>query len=294
LLEHPALWRGANAARTSAISTGFPSLDACLPGHGWPRSGLVEILIPRLGSGELYLLMPLLAALTQREDSRWCTWVAPPHQPFAPALVAHGVTLEKVLVVRTTEPVWAFEQALSLNACDVALAWVTRLGAKHIRRSQFAAKGGSAIGVLFREHCAAAESSSAMLRVMLEPDGWGIPSMSRAITTSRSTRTVSGFGFFVNAINRIAGFYMVCLVEGFERVWGSERRGQRAEGRTLGRRNVCFSALAWRAQGWRQSCGAHGRHNPVGWQAGTHQGTLQLSSVPERAPAACCPGRSLP
>jgi hypothetical protein len=173
LLQHPAIWRGANAALTDAISTGFAALDECLPGNGWPRSGLIEILIPRLGSGELYLLMPVLAALTKRENARWCAWIAPPYQLFAPALVAHGIALERVLVVRAHEPSWAFEQALRLGACDVALAWAHRLAAKEIRRLQLAAQRGRALGVLFRRHRAAHESSSAQLRMRLEPTGEG-------------------------------------------------------------------------------------------------------------------------
>jgi cell division inhibitor SulA/protein ImuA len=173
LLQHPAIWRGANAARTEGISTGFAALDECLPGNGWPRSGLIEILTPGLGSGELYLLMPVLAALTTRENARWCVWVAPPHRPFAPALVAHGVALEKVLVVQAHEPSWAFEQALGLGACDVALAWAHRLAARQIRRLQLAAQRGRALGVLFRNHRAAHESSSAQLRMMLEPTAQG-------------------------------------------------------------------------------------------------------------------------
>ena len=66
LLEHPAIWRGRSAARTAAIPTGFDPLDDCLPGRGWPRTGLMEILVPRFGIGELYLLLPALAALTRR------------------------------------------------------------------------------------------------------------------------------------------------------------------------------------------------------------------------------------
>ena len=53
LLEHPALWRGRSAARVPTWSTGYPVLDAGLPGGGWPRAGLVEILTPQPGVGEL-------------------------------------------------------------------------------------------------------------------------------------------------------------------------------------------------------------------------------------------------
>ena len=60
LLEHPAIWRGTSVARTEVLPSGFDALDERLPGGGWPRSGLVEILTPRLGVGELTLFLPLL------------------------------------------------------------------------------------------------------------------------------------------------------------------------------------------------------------------------------------------
>jgi protein ImuA len=100
LLEHPAIWRGRSAARAEVLPTGCAAFDACLPGGGWPRTGLIEILVSRFGVGELYLLFPALAALTRRPGARWCVWVAPPLEPYAPALSAHGAALERMLVVR--------------------------------------------------------------------------------------------------------------------------------------------------------------------------------------------------
>src|SRR5690348_14233552 len=81
LLEHPALWRGRSAARSITVPTGFSALDAALPGGGWPQVGLVEILISRIGIGELYLLLPALAFITCKTEARWCAWIAPP-EPF--------------------------------------------------------------------------------------------------------------------------------------------------------------------------------------------------------------------
>ncbi|MGH8324593.1 MAG: translesion DNA synthesis-associated protein ImuA, partial [Steroidobacteraceae bacterium] len=94
LLEHPAIWRGRSAARTEALASGYAALDACLPGKGWPRTGLIEILVSRFGVGELYLLFPALAALTCRPAARWCVWIAPPLEPYAPAFAAHDMALE--------------------------------------------------------------------------------------------------------------------------------------------------------------------------------------------------------
>jgi hypothetical protein len=173
LLAHPSVWRGRSRAQIDTISTGFAALDAGLPGGGWPRAGLVEILTPQCGVGELYALMPALAALTRLEPARWCAWIAPPHEPFAPGLVSHGIALARVLVVRTGMPLWAHEQALRSGACEAALVWLERASPRAIRRLQLAAEHGRTLGVLFRSARCATESSPAALRLLLEPGAGG-------------------------------------------------------------------------------------------------------------------------
>lgn len=174
LLAHPALWRGRNAARVPVVPTGFEALDASLPGGGWPRTGLVELLVPRLGIGELRLLMPALAALSREPSARWCAWIAPPFEPFAPALVAHGVALGRVLVVRAPTPLWALEQSLASGACDTVLAWVRQAHPRALRRLQLAAEHGRALGLVFRAPAAASEPSAAVLRLQLAPASDGL------------------------------------------------------------------------------------------------------------------------
>lgn len=202
LLEHPAIWRGRSAARRSGLPSGFAALDEHLPGQGWPRTGLIEILVARFGSGELTVLLPTLAALTRAAAARWCVWIAPPLIPFAPALVAAGIALDRVAVVGGARPLdhpteshspllttcsarqdarfrgdpgmWAFEQTLRSGACDVVLGWARRLRWREIRRLQLAAERGRTLGVLFRPQRAARESSSAVLRLGLEPLRTGI------------------------------------------------------------------------------------------------------------------------
>src|SRR5580658_9770591 len=142
LLEHPAVWRGRSAAPLQVLPTGFAGLDARLPGKGWPRTGLIEILIARFGSGELELLLPVLGALTRAAVARWCVWVAPPLMPFAPALASQGIVLERVAVVSGAHPLWTFEQALGSGACDAALAWARRPQPRELRRLQLAAERG--------------------------------------------------------------------------------------------------------------------------------------------------------
>lgn len=176
LLAHPAIWRGRSVARSSVVPTGFSALDASLPGHGWPQVGLVEILISRLGAGELYLILPALALLTKLPAARWCAWIAPPCEPFAPALAAHGVSLSRVLVVRAEAPLWACEQALRSGACEVALAWMRRVPPRALRRLQLATERGRTLAFLFRTLCERTmrEPSTAALRIAVQPAGEGV------------------------------------------------------------------------------------------------------------------------
>ena len=190
LLEHPAIWRGRSAARTRTLPTGFSALDEGLPGGGWPRSGLIEILPTCFGVGELSLLLPALAAVTRRPEARWCAWVTPPLQPFAPALAESGLMVERMLVVQSrrgerksggksargegSSALWAFEQTLRSGACDVAMGWLRRALPRQIRRLHLAAEQGATLGVLFRPKESARDSSPAALRVAVEPAAAGV------------------------------------------------------------------------------------------------------------------------
>jgi hypothetical protein len=90
LLSHPAIWRGEDCAREPAsVPSGFRQLDAALPGGGWPRGALTELLLEREGIGELRLTLPALARL--QAEGRSIVWVVPPYRPHAPALTAAGL-----------------------------------------------------------------------------------------------------------------------------------------------------------------------------------------------------------
>ena len=76
---HAQVWRAdevaASAATCAALSTGFAALDAELPGAGWPRGQLIELLVGRAGTGELSLLAPALVQASR--ERRACVWVLP-------------------------------------------------------------------------------------------------------------------------------------------------------------------------------------------------------------------------
>lgn len=182
LLDHPALWRARErngVARRPVVPTGYAELDECLPGGGWPSRGLVELLADHAGIGELSLLVPALARLCgakvegRVEEGGWLAWISPPHQPYAPALAACGIDVDRVLVVRARPAEWAMEQAVRSGACSVVLGWTDCREFAVLRRLQLAAEQSRSLAVLFRRLRHAGEPSPAVLRMALEsaPEG---------------------------------------------------------------------------------------------------------------------------
>ncbi len=172
LLRHPEIWRGdALAQQISTISTGFPALDAELPGGGWARAGLNELQVPREGAGELSMLLPALAQVSR--EHRWVVCVAPPYLPFAPALGQAGIDLSRYMLVKVQSlesRLWAIEQALRSGACGAVLFWSQGLDDRHLRRLQLAAVEGDAMGFCFDHSPRTAERSSPIpLRLALQP-----------------------------------------------------------------------------------------------------------------------------
>jgi hypothetical protein len=169
LLNHPAIWRGGDCApEPTALPTGFAALDAVLPGGGWPGNALTEILLAREGIGEMRLALPALAALTRA--GREVVWIAPPHRPHAPALVASGVVLSRLALVHCRTPqeaLWAFDQALRAPECGAAFAWLPERDERVLRRLAIAAREGRTFGVLWRRPGVRAQALAAPLRLHL-------------------------------------------------------------------------------------------------------------------------------
>ena len=175
--RHPGIWRGSEFARTGCpgIATGFAALDAELPGGGWPCAALTEILPQHEGIGELRILGPALAQLASQ--GKFVAWIAPPYLPYAPALDAAGIDLERVVIVKTAkdgDSLWAAEQALRSAACGGVLAWPREIRYTQLRRLQLAAEGGRCLAVLFRPTRAGREPTPAVLRIALATSAGGL------------------------------------------------------------------------------------------------------------------------
>jgi hypothetical protein len=178
LLENPRVWRGRQANGSEAgLPTGYQKLDRHLPGGGWPQPSLTEILVEQYGIGELQLLMPALSNLSADDpvapyaEPGWIAWVAPPFQPYPPALQQWGIDLSRLLIVRPkddSEVLWSAEQALSSGTCAAVLLWPEKLDDQSSRRLQLAAEKGQSWAVAFRPLAARREPSAAALRIELQ------------------------------------------------------------------------------------------------------------------------------
>jgi hypothetical protein len=202
----------AAAAVPAGLPTGYAALDRCLPGAGWPRHGLIEILSDQRGIGELRLLLPALAALCRdagaadqiyppprpdhaesampphdRGSGGWIAWVSPPYRPYAPSLAAWGIDVGRMLVVNgagATE--WAMDQALRSESCSAVLGWSNPRDPHALRRLQLAAEASRSLAVLYRPLQAGLTPSPAVLRLALL--GGGTEGLQVRIVKSRGGR----------------------------------------------------------------------------------------------------------
>jgi hypothetical protein len=121
---HPSLWLAAQLARGvgRTVDTGYPALSRELPGGGWPRGALVDLLLQQSGIGELRLLAPALASIAQRPIAL----LQPPQDPNAHGLSYIGLRPEKLLMIRTrntSDALWSAEQVLKTGSCAALLMW---------------------------------------------------------------------------------------------------------------------------------------------------------------------------
>jgi protein ImuA len=176
---HPQLWRAHQLGRCAEhpFKSGFEKLDAELPGGGWPRRALTELLLPQAGIGEIRLLAACLA--TVQQAGRLVMMFDPPAAVSAPALGELGLDVSQLLVIQThlqlhagADRLWALEQALKSGHVGAVVAWMPpRLRADRVRRLQLAAHAHDGPAFIFREPAAQGQASAAPLRLALHPCG---------------------------------------------------------------------------------------------------------------------------
>jgi protein ImuA len=176
---HPSLWLGHQLGRigSDAVATGFARLDAELPGGGWPRRALAELLLPHAGVGEIRLLAPALTAA--QRAGRLVMFFDPPVALAAAALASLGFDVEELLLVHTraravpgSDSLWALEQALKSGHVGAIVAWLPpRLRADRLRRLQLAAHHHDGPAFVMREAAVAGRPTASPLRLGLQAGG---------------------------------------------------------------------------------------------------------------------------
>ncbi len=206
------VWRSRDLLRHrhGVIDTGFAELNAAIALGGWPLGATTELGLSDVGIGELRLLMPALQSLLSTGyagpdpaharssvhtstglPTPYCLWIAPPHQPYAPALLKLGLPIAQIVVVQTrslADTLWAAEQALLSDTCAAVFTWTGRhnLTQRDTRRLQLAAEKAQVWHVLFRHgeqlqqtsaaslrmHLRTKEDSQLHLHIVKQPQGW--------------------------------------------------------------------------------------------------------------------------
>lgn len=173
-LQH--VWRASELAcgRVQTCSTGNGALDAELPGGGWPRSSLTELLPAHPGVGEMQLLRPALTSLASHDS---IAFIQPPFSPQVAEIQRWGVALDRTLWVRpksSADALWAAEQALKSTAFSAIVLWQNEVRNESLRRLALACQGTESWFWLIRPVRAASDASPAPLRLALYASNGGV------------------------------------------------------------------------------------------------------------------------
>ena len=166
------VWRASELGTAPAPvrSSGWPELDAQLPGGGWPCQALTEILLPRTGSCEWRLTGHALGSLATQEKA--IVLIGPPASPHVPGLMHAGLDARHLVWIQAesmAERLWAAEQLIRANAAAAVLAWLPQARPEHIRRLQISALRCEGLVFLFRPEAACQQASAAPLRLRVQP-----------------------------------------------------------------------------------------------------------------------------
>ena len=165
-----AIWRGheLGSSVTKVLSSGFPALDAELPGAGWPCHSLTEILQPQPTVTEWRLLAPAIRQVVA--DGLQVVIVGPPKTPHLPGLRFAGLDERHLVWLQAETPserLWVTEQLVKANAAGLLVSWLPQARHEQIRRLQVCAAACDGPVFLCRPAATEFEPSAAPLRVQV-------------------------------------------------------------------------------------------------------------------------------
>ncbi len=165
-----AIWRGDQLGSpvTQVLSSGYPALDAELPGGGWPARSLTELLQPQPTVLEWRLLAPAMRAVVAKGED--IVIIGPPKLPHLPGLRDEGLDERRLVWIQAATPaerLWVTEQLVKANSAGLVLSWLPQARQEQIRRLQVCAQACDSPVFLCRPAAAEHEASAAPLRVQV-------------------------------------------------------------------------------------------------------------------------------
>lgn len=160
--------------------TGWPAVDAALPGGGLLEGALHEIHAPDPADGAaMGFAARLIARLQNRAPGQAVLWASCRADLFAPGLQAAGVDPARLLIARcriSDELLFVFEECLKSKALSAVFGEIGELDFALSRRLQLAAAETGATLVLLRPARFGGEPSAAVTRWRAAscPGGWAL------------------------------------------------------------------------------------------------------------------------
>src|SRR2546423_728273 len=185
--------------------TGLPLLDALLPGQRFARGTVHELLTePGNGLASFFAMVIARAAMREQDkvqsaecrvqnekaaessqfsisnfqfsifNSSSLIWSDPFHQLYPPALGAHGIPLNRLLLLRPRdleEQTWAVAECLRCRGVGAVVAAPADLSRTEARRLQLAAEQGGGVGLLLRTTRSATPYAAATRWAVRPPPG---------------------------------------------------------------------------------------------------------------------------
>lgn len=163
-----AIWRGdaLGHAASKASSSGWAELDAELPGGGWPRQSVTEVLAAQPSGLEWRLLGPALRLIVAGGGQ--VVVVGPPQHPHLPGLRHEGLDERQLVWIQAERPaerLWVTEQLIKSNAAGAIMSWLPQARPEQLRRLQVCSQACEGAVFLWRAQAARHEASAAPLRV---------------------------------------------------------------------------------------------------------------------------------
>lgn len=169
-LHHLNAWdRPSGRPLSRIVSTGCAALDEMLPDGGWPKHGVVEVIVPDDRVEAMDLVLPALRKLVRQ--GRCLAMVTPPFSARSRLFMDSGINANKVLQVNPhpgRSALWTVESMLETGNFTAVLAWPECDTELMDKRLQMATARGKSLCILFRREKHAGYRSGIDVRLRLD------------------------------------------------------------------------------------------------------------------------------